>query len=199
MEIVLASNNLNKLKEVNDIFAGSRISITGLDQLGLDIELIEDETTIEANALSKADQVALLANLPAISDDSGIFVDALDGFPGVYSARFLGDEAKDETKNEYILEKLGKLTGKDRSASFRCAVGFVHPESNIRKVFLGVVKGHISNEPRGGSGFGYDPIFIPDGYDQTFAELGLDIKNRISHRAIAFRAARDFILSHFLK
>jgi len=133
-------------------------------------------------------------NMPTIADDSGLEVDFLEGAPGVYSARFAGNNSNDKKNNKKLRELLKNVPYEKRTARFRCAAAFVTKERQIIK--NGKVDGHIILTPRGNSGFGYDPIFVPDGYEKTFAELGGDVKNKISHRAAAFLALKSSLVKY---
>jgi XTP/dITP diphosphohydrolase len=179
IKLVLATHNAHKVDELRRIL-GERLA--GIELVGYDgPEPVEDGPTFEANALIKARAAAQHTGLPAIADDSGISVDALGGAPGIYSARYAGN--RDDTENlELLLENLAAAT--DRTAQFSCAAAFVDGE--FEHVELGVWPGTVLAERAGGGGFGYDPIFRPDGLTVSAAELSADEKNAVSHRARAF-------------
>jgi XTP/dITP diphosphohydrolase len=150
-------------------------------------EVVEDAATFEGNAMKKARELGVAGGLWTLADDSGLEVFALGGAPGVYSARYAGVEADHAANNAKLLAALQGIA--DRRAQFRCVLALYRPDGSTACV-EGVCKGRIALQPDGSNGFGYDPLFIPDGYDQTFAALSLEEKNRISHRAIALKAAR---------
>ena len=181
MQIVFATNNAHKLSEIRQIL-GHKIEVLSLSDIGCHDDIPETGTTLEANALQKARYIRDKYGYDCFADDTGLEVDALGGEPGIYSARYAGGEGHDSEANMQKL--LQKLDGEDnRAARFRTVIALL--QGNEQKLFEGIVNGTITREKSGAEGFGYDPIFMPDGYDQTFAELGMDIKNRISHRARA--------------
>ncbi len=181
--LVVASHNPGKVREIADLLSPFGIALVSAAELGLP-EPIEDGLTFQANAIIKAKAAAEQANLPALSDDSGLAVTALNGEPGIYSARWAGPE-KDF---QHAMQRIeNELTGKsDRNATFVCALALAWPDDHI-EVFEGTVAGALVWPPRGGRGFGYDPMFLPTGYDETFGEMAPDHKHKISHRADAFR------------
>ncbi len=187
MKIVLASRNPHKLDEIRRIFA-----CPGLDWLDSAVlaampEVVEDGKTFASNAIKKAMTAALYAKCWALADDSGLEVAALQGAPGVISARYAGMPRNDAANNGKLLREL--TDAPDRTARFCCVVALASPRGRAQ-VVEGYCPGRIIEIPRGGGGFGYDPLFVPDGYDQTFAEMDPALKNRISHRARAFEQAR---------
>ncbi|MFH1449010.1 MAG: XTP/dITP diphosphatase [bacterium] len=186
-EIVLASKNQGKLKELREMVSDSKIKILSLDDFPEIPEIIEDGKTFKENAFKKASQVANYTDKIALSDDSGLEVFALGGSPGVESARF----AKNDQER---IEKLLKIMEgeKDRRAKFCCVIAVAKPKGEVKAV-EGEIKGFISERPQGFYGFGYDPIFIPDGYYQTFAEMTAKEKNKISHRAKALAKAKEVL------
>ena len=162
-----------------------------LSDIGCHDDIPETGTTLEANALQKARYIRDKYGYDCFADDTGLEVDALGGEPGIYSARYAGGEGHDSEANMQKL--LQKLDGEDnRTARFRTVIALL--QGNEQKLFEGIVNGTITREKSGAEGFGYDPIFMPDGYDQTFAELGMDIKNRISHRARATAQLAAYLL-----
>lgn len=180
MRILLCTGNQGKLTELRELLP-KELELLSLAQCGLPADLPENGDTLEANALEKARFAFERTGLPCLADDTGLEVDALDGAPGVRSARYAG-EAKDAAANVRLL--LQQMKGTDqRSARFRTVIAWVGPQGEC--LFEGRVEGHIAGEPRGNGGFGYDPVFVPAGEDLTFAEMDLDAKNRISHRARA--------------
>ena len=189
MKIVFATNNQHKLSEIRQILGG-RVEVLSLNDIGCNVDIPETGSTLEENALQKAQFVYDLYHIDWFADDTGLEVDALNGAPGVYSARYAGDGHDSEANMTKLLNELGE--NNNRSARFRTVIALIQ-QGEVHE-FEGIVNGQIIRERRGGEGFGYDPIFQPDGYDQTFAELGLDIKNQISHRARATRKFAEYLL-----
>ncbi len=192
MELIVATRNKDKLKEIKALLKGLPVKVVSLKNFGYVPEVKEDGATLEVNAKKKAVQVARFLKGLAVGDDSGLEVDSLGGKPGVYSARFSGKGATYKSNNEKLLKLLkGKPLSK-RRASFRCAIAFAD-----KGRLIGVVEGRscgtIGFESKGRAGFGYDPIFVPDGYKKTFAEIGIRRKNRISHRSKALIKAKKMI------
>ena len=191
MQIVFATNNQNKLREINHIL-GNSFQLLSLSDLKIEDDIPENEPTLEGNALHKARYIYRIVKMDVFADDTGLEIDTLNGKPGVHSARFAG-ESKDSNANiEKVLALLGSST--DRSARFRTVIALVADGKEF--LFEGTVEGRIINEKRGNEGFGYDPVFVPEGSDKTFAEMPLSEKNLISHRARAFEKLRKFLLSH---
>ena len=188
-KLVFATNNAHKLEEVAAIL-GEKIELFSLNDIGCHTDIPETAATLEGNALLKSSFIFKNYGLDCFADDTGLEVEALDGAPGVYSARYAGGEGHDSQAN--MLKLLRDLEGKEnRKAQFRTAISFILDGKEY--LFEGVIKGEIIKEKRGDSGFGYDPIFKPEGYDKTFAELGNDIKNKISHRALAVQKLCEFL------
>ncbi|OGG47919.1 MAG: non-canonical purine NTP pyrophosphatase, RdgB/HAM1 family [Candidatus Handelsmanbacteria bacterium RIFCSPLOWO2_12_FULL_64_10] len=192
MTLVLATRNAHKVREIGQVLGGG-LSLRSLADFEGFPEVPEEGETFEANAVRKATVVARALGLPAMADDSGLEVDALDGAPGVRSARFSADGATAEENNAKLLRMLKDAPEERRSARFRCVIAVAWPDGTVRTA-EGACEGRIAEAPRGAGGFGYDPLFVPEGYGQTFAELGEEVKNRISHRARALRRARETIL-----
>jgi len=193
MKIVLATHNADKVREVGEILAGSGIEVIPQSALGVTEEAVEDGDTFEANARIKARAAMGATGLPAMADDSGLCVTALGGAPGVYSARFGGEALPYDRKCALLLEKLqGAAT---RRAFFMTAAVCVFPNGDELRT-EGRIDGEIAFSPKGGNGFGYDPVFIPEGYDKTMAELSAAEKNAISHRGKAFRAMADALAAY---
>lgn len=192
--LVFASNNAHKLEEIRAIL-GAQYEIKSLKDIGCEVDIPETGSTFRENALQKATYVKEHFGYDCFADDSGLQVEALGGEPGVYSARyamkngiqFEGD--KDNANMDVLLEKLAHES--NRRACFRTSVALIYEGET--HFFDGTVEGHIIHEKRGTEGFGYDPLFIPDGYDQTFAELGAEVKNGISHRARAVAKLAEFL------
>jgi len=191
LKLCFATQNPNKIREIQARLQaiGSPIELVNLVDLGCTEELAEDFETLEENAFQKAEYVAEHYGVSCFADDTGLEVEILDGAPGVYSARYAGNQ-KNSTDNITLL--LQNLEGKtSRSAQFRTVIALIFNGKKYR--FDGVVKGNIIKEPRGTDGFGYDPIFVPDGYETTFAEMPLSEKNQISHRAKALDKLIEFL------
>ncbi|HMF39720.1 MAG TPA: RdgB/HAM1 family non-canonical purine NTP pyrophosphatase [Polyangia bacterium] len=191
MRVVLASRNRGKLREIVPLLAGLDLDLVTVDEVAPACELREDADTFEANALAKARQAAAATGLAAIADDSGLEVDALAGAPGVYSARYAGLPSDDARNNAKLLDALRGVPRDRRQARFRCVAVFVDPGAGVEIVRDGDCRGEILAEPRGDLGFGYDPLFLVPALRRTMAELPIDEKNRLSHRAAAFRALAE--------
>lgn len=188
MKLVFATNNQYKLKELQAIL-GDHFELLSLKDIGCFDEIPEDYPTLEGNARQKAFYIHKKYGYPCFADDTGLEIDALNGEPGVYSARYAG-EAKDSQANmNKVLENLQNED--NRKARFRTVISLVL--DNEEKQFEGIVEGEITREKRGDSGFGYDPIFLPDGYVKTFAEMDLSAKNEISHRARAVQKLVEYL------
>ena len=194
MKLVVATNNPHKIKEILTILKGQNYEILSLPDFP-DVPMVtEDGSTFAENAVKKASIIAKHTGLLALADDSGLEVDVLNGEPGVKSARFAGENATDEDRNRKLLNLLRDVPESKRNARFKCAVALSNPQGDTHLV-LGICEGSIAFEPRGNTGFGYDPVFVVPCYGKTFAELGPDIKNRISHRAIALQQIKEFLLT----
>ena len=188
-KIVFATNNQHKLSEIRQIL-GDRVEVLALKDINCDVDIPETGTTLEANALQKAQYIYDHYQMDVFADDSGLEVDALGGAPGVYSARYAGGEGHDSEANmAKLLHELGE--NNNRHARFRTVIALII-QGQVHE-FEGIVNGEITRERRGGEGFGYDPIFQPEGYDKTFAELGTEVKNQISHRAKATKKLVEFL------
>ena len=195
MKIVFATNNKHKLEEIRSIL-GSRVEVLSLADINCHDDIPETGTTLEANAMQKAEYIASKYGMSVFADDTGLEVDALNGAPGVYSARYAGGDGHDSEANmTKLLAELGE--NNNRNARFRTVIALIITDDNGKtttvKQFEGIVNGTIIRERRGGEGFGYDPIFQPEGYKETFAELGNDIKNTISHRARAVAKLAEYL------
>lgn len=183
-KLVIATHNKGKVKEINDLLAPFGVIAVSAGELGLD-EPEETETTFKGNALLKARAAAHSSNLPALADDSGLMVDALNGDPGIYSARWAGEGRDFYAAMAMVETKLKEANAKDFVAQFVCALALVFPNGD-EKVFEGIVRGHLEFPPRGSNGFGYDPIFVANGEAITFGEMEPTKKHGMSHRARAF-------------
>lgn len=185
MKLIIASNNQHKIREIKKILGEKFDPILSLKEAGIDHETIEDGTTFLENSAKKAREIAEISGCAALADDSGISAHALGGAPGVYSARFAGEHGNDEANNKLLLEKLS--CKEDKGAHYTAAITLAYPDG--REVCAeGYLYGNIIDTPRGNGGFGYDPLFVPDGETRTVAEMTDEEKNRISHRARALMA-----------
>ena len=189
-QLILATHNDHKAKEFRDILP--QYSVQTLADLGHDDEIKETATSLEGNSFIKAETVFKRYGHVVISDDSGLEVDALNGAPGVYSARYAGDSRNDQRNTEKLLDELQGAS--NRKAQFRTVITLMNAKNSFQ--FEGIVKGTIAKSPRGEAGFGYDPVFIPEGVQQTFAELAANEKNKISHRANAIEKLLHFLNEH---
>lgn len=190
--LVVATRNKGKILEISALLTGLVDQISCAADFVDFPETIEDGATFEENALKKAREAACFSGLPALADDSGLMVDALNGRPGVLSARFAGDGAGDAANNACLLNECQQVPDTLRQAAFVCVLAFVTPEG-VERLFTGRVAGRILSEARGEGGFGYDPLFLVDGFERSMAELTLTEKNRVSHRAQAFMKFREFL------
>lgn len=191
-ELVVATRNRGKLKEIQALLDGVVDTVRCAVDFADFPETIEDGLTFQENALKKAREAMLFTGLPALADDSGLVVDSLSGRPGVYSARFAGDGATDGDNNLRLLEELDGIPAALRQAAFVCALAFVTP-AGIEQVFSGRVGGVILTSERGSGGFGYDPLFLVDGFYKTMAELSIQEKNEVSHRGQALQLFRAYL------
>lgn len=185
--IVAATHNKHKIEEISAIIKKFGLELISEEEAGLpQLEIEEDGSSFEENSFKKAYEIMKLCGRATLADDSGLMVDYLGGAPGVHSARFAGDKADDTRNNDKLLSLLANVETKERTAKFVSVITLVYP-SGERLVARGECPGRILLEPAGENGFGYDPLFVPDGYDKTFAQLSADEKNQISHRAAALR------------
>lgn len=191
--IVIATNNLNKVREFKSLFNNPNIEFKSLKEIGYDKDIIEDGSTFEENAIIKAKVISTDLNVIAISDDSGLEVEALNNEPGIYSARYAGGH-DDIENNKLLLKNLKGI--ENRNARYVCAVCVYHPNGEYKTV-VESCKGQIIDDPRGENGFGYDPYFYIPEFGQTFAEVSLEKKNTISHRAKALRAIMEICDENF--
>lgn len=193
MKVILASSNNGKIKEFKEILARFNIEVLSLKDINFTQEIIEDGNSFYENALIKAKTIYDLYHIPVIADDSGLCVDYLNGEPGIYSARYggLSDEAD---RIKLILKKMEGVL--ERGAHFHCSIVF-YISNNLYKHFAGEVYGKLDYTEKGGNGFGYDVIFIPNGYNETFGELASSIKNEISHRALAIKSFIKYLENDF--
>lgn len=195
MRFVLASNNKNKLREMGELLSELRIELVSQRDAGCSFEVDETGSTFEENAYLKAIAVTQATGLPAVADDSGLMVDALDGAPGIYSARYTGShEDTDEARTAFLLEKLYGV--ENRTAKFVSAICCTFPNGDVLQA-RGECAGMILFAPRGSNGFGYDPVFLPEGYERSMAELSAEEKNAISHRGKAMRKFMEELRDYY--
>ena len=201
MKLVVATRNRYKVREIAVLLAeaGLDIDAVTVDEVAPTAQLVEDEDTFEGNALAKARQASVACGLPAIADDSGIEVDALGGAPGVRSARWAGEPCDDARNNQKMLREMAQVSAEKRSARYRCAAAFVDGAQKHEVVRSGGCEGVLLTEARGTGGFGYDPLFFIPSLGRTMAEIDLAEKNRLSHRAVAFRALAQALRKVFPK
>ncbi len=190
MDIVIATNNKGKLAEVRKILSG--YNVLSQSDVGADIEVEETGTTYEENAFLKADAIRKFTDKIIIADDSGLEVDVLGGAPGLYSARYAGENTTPDQGMAKLLENLKPYSPEEKTAHFICCIVIIESDGT-KHSFYGRCDGHIIEEKRGGAGFGFDPIFVADGYDVTFAEMDGEEKNKISHRKKAIEALKIYL------
>jgi XTP/dITP diphosphohydrolase len=196
-ELLVATNNAGKVRELARLLADLPLRLRFLSELGDIPEAVESGETFAENAVLKATHYSSLSGLVALSDDSGLAVDALGGRPGVYSARYAGPHATYDERMRRLLEELAAAGDAERRARFVCVIAVADPSTGAVRTFEGVCEGHVARAPRGTNGFGYDPLFIPEGHAQTFGELPDEIKRAISHRARALAKAARFLTERF--
>lgn len=186
-ELIIATNNKGKALEFKELFKDKDIDVYSLLDLTTTFPEVEETgTTFKENAQLKAEQICSLSQRAVLADDSGLVIDALNGQPGIYSARYAGLDKNDEANNEKVLRELQGVRDEERTARFVCVLALARP--NLPTIFFnGYCEGKIAHHPKGTNGFGYDPIFIPKGYDQTMAQLPPEEKNNISHRSQAMK------------
>ena len=194
-KLLLSTTNAGKAREYRNLLAGIPYRLVTLAEEGIDTDVPETGKTFEENAALKATVLVRESGLLTLADDSGLEVDALNGEPGVLSARYAGENATDEERVNFLLKKLAGVPEKERTARFRCVIAIATPEGNT-KLFSGECPGVIATAPRGYNGFGYDPVFYLPELGKTMAEIPAEVKNRISHRARAAEKAREYLLSH---
>jgi XTP/dITP diphosphohydrolase len=193
MEILIATRNQGKVKEFNDLLADIPIKLKNLSEFSNIVEVDETGETFATNASLKAKGYALQTKMWTIADDSGLEVDVLGGKPGVYSARYAGENSTSEQKIKKLLSEIGDKT--NRNAKFVCTIAVSNEKGEIQHLTEGVSLGKIAYKPKGNYGFGYDPIFVPVGFTETFAEISRELKGKISHRGKALVKIREFLLS----
>lgn len=196
MDIVLATRNKKKVEEMSRILSGMDINILTLDDFTTCPEVEEDANTFEGNAVKKALAITKCTNKIAVADDSGLEVYALNGAPGVMSARYAGEGADDVANIGKLLNEMKDIPDEQRGARFVCYIALAYPNGKT-ETFFGFAEGRIGREPRGRMGFGYDPVFYPTGYNKTFAEMLPDEKDALSHRGKAIEKFKEYMKSHY--
>lgn len=197
MDILIATNNRHKVNEIKGILKSKNFILHTLSDLRIDIEVDEDRDTLEGNALKKAEEMFSISKIPTLADDTGLFVDALNGEPGVFSSRYAGENATYDDNCKKLLETMKDIPAGKRNAYFKTVVCF-YENGNKHYLFEGICNGHITTVKQGEKGFGYDPLFVPDGFGKTYAEMSEEEKNLISHRGKAFRKAGEYIINKYL-
>ena len=192
MKIVIATGNVGKMKEIKSIFNNSEYEVVSMKEEGIIADVDENGATFEENALIKAREIAKISGNIVLADDSGLEVDYLNKEPGIYSARYMGEDTPYSVKNANIIERLENVEFEKRTARFVCAVAAVYPDGK-ELVVRETMEGYIGYEEKGKNGFGYDPIFYLKEFDKTSAEISLEEKNEISHRGKAFRAIKSLM------
>ncbi|MEK6645433.1 MAG: XTP/dITP diphosphatase [Candidatus Firestonebacteria bacterium] len=193
-ELILATRNKNKVKEIKNLLKGIKVKIFTVDDFPFLPEVVENGKTLTENAIKKAKTIAKKIHKIALADDSGLEVSMLGGAPGVYSARFSGKGCTYADNNNKLLKLMKNVPINKRNAKFVCVVALAFPDEKIITV-EGICKGKIADSSKGKQGFGYDPVFIPKGYNKTYAQLGLKTKNKISHRSLALEKIKKILLS----
>ncbi|HMM70266.1 MAG TPA: RdgB/HAM1 family non-canonical purine NTP pyrophosphatase [Gudongella oleilytica] len=189
-KLVLSTSNKNKVNEIREILKDLPVEILSKEEIGLGrLEVVEDGDTLESNSLKKARALKELTPYMVMADDSGLFVDALNGEPGIYSSRYGGDDGNDKLNNETLLRN---LKDKHRTAAFRSVIALIDENGN-EYVMQGICRGSLLEEEKGSGGFGYDPLFVPEGYHESFAEMPYEVKNSISHRRRAIDGLREVL------
>ena len=195
-KLLVATGNKGKLVEIRQILKDTEV--LGLKDVNIDVDVEETGTTFAENAYIKAHEISKLSGLPVLADDSGLLVDALDGAPGVYSARYAGEDANDDDNVNKLLGLLSHIPENERHARFACAMCLIFPDGRKIEAFGVSCEGYIINEKRGENGFGYDPVFYSPDYNKTFSQMSMEEKNKVSHRKAALmelskKLDREFI------
>lgn len=191
-KLIFATGNADKMKEIRMILADSGYEIVSMKEAGIDVDIVEDGSTFEENAIIKATAISKVAGCLVLADDSGLEVDAMDGAPGIYSARFEGVDTPYSIKNKIIMDRLEGLPEEERTARFVCAIAAAWPDGRV-ETRRGTIEGRIAHEPAGENGFGYDPIFYVPEYGRTTAQLDPEEKNKISHRGKALQMIKEVL------
>ena len=194
-QLLTATNNKDKVKEIIELLKDLNIDVITLNDLNLNVDVEEDKDTLEGNALKKAEEIWQHVQIPCSADDTGLFVHALNGAPGVFSSRYAGENVSYSDNRRKLLNELDGVPLESRTAYFRTVVCYYYAK-NKYELFDGVCAGKITLTERGDKGFGYDAVFLPDGFENTFAELNREEKNRISHRAKAFEKLKAYLSKH---
>jgi len=192
--LVIASNNEGKIKEIRQLLSGMDYEVVSLKDLNINVNVVEDQPDFAGNSFKKANEISKLTGEVVLADDSGLEVEALGGQPGVYSARFAGENATDVQNNEKLLSMMSNVPENRRRACYKCVLTMYWPDGNYIQA-EGTCPGSIGFSPAGKGGFGYDPLFIVDGFNRTMAELTPEEKNKISHRGLALKALVDLLNS----
>ena len=198
MHLLVATKNAGKVKELNALLADLPLKLRSLDEFPNIVEAEENGVTFAENAVLKAQSYARQTGLETLADDSGLEVEALGGKPGVFSARYAGENAGDAERIKKLLRELDETKDSERRARFVCAMAISNPEGEIKFLAEGACDGRISPAAKGTNGFGYDPVFVPEGYEQTFGELPDPIKRRISHRARAVKKIIPYLRAFYV-
>lgn len=196
-KIIFATSNAGKMREIREILKDLNVEILSMKEAGIDVDIVEDGKTFEENALIKARAIRDLTGLLVLADDSGLEVDALNKEPGIYSARYMGEDTSYDLKNANIIERLSGLNGEERSARFVCVIAAAFPDGT-EETRRGTIEGQIAHAPAGENGFGYDPIFYVPEYKCTTAQLPSEQKNEISHRGKALRAMKEVLCQRMI-
>ena len=194
-QLLTATNNKDKVKEIIELLKVLNIDVITLNDLNLNVDVEEDKDTLEGNALKKAEEIWQHVQIPCSADDTGLFVHALNGAPGVFSSRYAGENVSYSDNRRKLLNELDGVPLANRTAYFRTVVCYYYAKDKY-ELFEGVCEGKITLTERGDKGFGYDAVFLPDGFENTFAELNREEKNRISHRAKAFEKLKAYLSEH---
>lgn len=190
--LIFATGNEHKMQEIRMILADCGYEIMSMKQAGIDVDIVEDGKTFEENAIIKATAIAKIAGCVVLADDSGLEVDAMDKMPGIYSARWQGEDTPYSIKNQMIIDNLANVSEEERTARFVCAIAAAFPDGRV-ETRRGTIEGVIAHEPAGDNGFGYDPIFFVPEFGKTTAELSPEQKNEISHRGKALRMIKEVL------
>ena len=189
-KVIFATSNEGKMKEVRSILEGLDVEVLSMKEAGIFVEVVEDGTTFEENAAIKATAIQKECGEIVLADDSGLEVDYLNKEPGIYSARYMGEDTSYRIKNKSLIDRLEGVEGDDRSARFVCAIAAAFPDGTV-EITRGTIEGQIGYEEKGENGFGYDPIFMVPEYNKTTAELTMEEKNKISHRGKALQTMKE--------
>lgn len=197
MEIILATNNKHKVEEIKKILDSENLTLLTLKDANINVDVEEDKDTLEGNARKKAGEIFSISRIPALADDTGLFVEALNDEPGVYSSRYSGADATYESNCKLLLKNLRDVPENKRDAYFKTFVCYYVSENDYM-FFEGIMNGKIIFESRGTNGFGYDPLFVPVGFNKTYAEMTDEEKNSVSHRAKAFINFKKYLLNKII-